>query len=198
VQAPGLDGTGELPGSIGELARICLEQIRAVQPAGPYHLLGWSFGGLVAHEMAVQLQAAGEQVAALVLLDAYPLGDQPGDPGEEPADPDAELAAMAEQTRQRAGQVLGAISAEQYLRHARIRLNNVAIERGHQPGSFRGGALLLAATAGKTASEAWRWAPYIGGPVTEVPIACAHSEMAQPGVLAQVWPAIAAWLDPAD
>src|SRR5262245_24403445 len=39
---------------------------------GPYHLLGWSFGGLVAHEMAGRLQEAHEDVALLALLDSYP------------------------------------------------------------------------------------------------------------------------------
>jgi thioesterase domain-containing protein len=202
LQAPGLDGTAELPGSVRELATICVQQIRAVQPAGPYHLLGWSFGGVVAHEIAVQLQAAGEQVGALVLLDAYPPSGRPdtGNPG----DDDGGLAALAEQLRQRAGQVLGAIPAEQYLRHARIMQNNAAIQRGHEPGMFRGGALLLVATGGKPPSAtgdkppsaAGRWMPHIIGQIAEIPLACAHSEIVQPDVLAQVWPAISAWLAP--
>jgi Thioesterase domain len=40
-------------------------------------MLGWSFGGLVAHEIAVRLRAAGEQVDLLALLDSYPLMDRP-------------------------------------------------------------------------------------------------------------------------
>jgi surfactin synthase thioesterase subunit len=59
LQSPALDGTADLPGTLRELASSYLRQIRAVQPDGPYHLLGWSFGGLAAHEIAVQLQAAG-------------------------------------------------------------------------------------------------------------------------------------------
>src|SRR5262249_17637223 len=43
-----------------------------IQPAGPYHLLGWSFGGIVAYSLASHLQLQGEQVALLVLLDTYP------------------------------------------------------------------------------------------------------------------------------
>jgi thioesterase domain-containing protein len=73
LQARGLgDAAAALPGTVAEMAADYIGQIRAVQPSGPYHLLGWSLGGVVAHEMAVQLQAAGERVAALVLLDAYP------------------------------------------------------------------------------------------------------------------------------
>ena len=54
------------------VARIAAEHVaavRAVQPEGPYHLLGWSFGGYVAYEMAVQLRHQGQQVAFLGMLD---------------------------------------------------------------------------------------------------------------------------------
>ncbi|MFE7312123.1 amino acid adenylation domain-containing protein, partial [Streptomyces sp. NPDC057555] len=74
VQARGLDGEGELPGTVAEMAADYLRLIREVQPSGPYHLLGWSFGGTVAHELARQLQAAGEEVALLAMLDAHPTG----------------------------------------------------------------------------------------------------------------------------
>ncbi|MCP4661638.1 MAG: hypothetical protein GY856_40065, partial [bacterium] len=60
-------------GRIWDLALMAahyLDQLRAVQPRGPYQLAGWSFGGLVAYEMARQLVAAGEAVASLVLIDA--------------------------------------------------------------------------------------------------------------------------------
>ena len=56
--------------SIEELASRYLADVRRVQPEGPYHLGGWSMGGVVAFEMARQLQAQGERVAALSLIDA--------------------------------------------------------------------------------------------------------------------------------
>ncbi|MFE7296902.1 amino acid adenylation domain-containing protein [Streptomyces sp. NPDC057579] len=71
VQAAGLDGGGELPGSIGEMAQRYVELIRAAWPSGPYRLLGCSMGGLLAHEVAVQLREAGETVEALILLDTH-------------------------------------------------------------------------------------------------------------------------------
>ncbi|CAN7947736.1 unnamed protein product, partial [Ixodes pacificus] len=43
-----------------------------VQPQGPYHIVGYSFGATVAFEMAVQLQGAGAPVGSLVLLDGAP------------------------------------------------------------------------------------------------------------------------------
>lgn len=56
------------------LARAYLAAIRARQPAGPYRLLGFSFGGVVAFEIAQQLRARGETVALLAILDS----DVPG------------------------------------------------------------------------------------------------------------------------
>ena len=56
--------------SVEELARDYLEIIRAAQPRGPYRLLGYSFAGIVAFEVARQLRIAGEEVRFLGLLDA--------------------------------------------------------------------------------------------------------------------------------
>ncbi|MFE0084238.1 non-ribosomal peptide synthetase, partial [[Kitasatospora] papulosa] len=73
LQTPNLDGTRPFPDSIEAMASVYAGELRAVQPHGPYHLLGWSFGGNVVQEVAVQLQEAGEEVALLTILDAFPL-----------------------------------------------------------------------------------------------------------------------------
>ncbi|MFY9555779.1 MAG: amino acid adenylation domain-containing protein, partial [Blastocatellia bacterium] len=70
----GLQARGHIDGQttlddVEEMAACYLEAIREVQPRGPYHLGGWSFGGLVAFEMAQQLQAVGESVGLLALFD---------------------------------------------------------------------------------------------------------------------------------
>ncbi|RAQ95015.1 hypothetical protein A4R35_05670 [Thermogemmatispora tikiterensis] len=58
-----------LPPSFEEMAAAHIEAIRQIQPHGPYRLAGWCNGGLVAYEMARQLQAVGEKVELLVLID---------------------------------------------------------------------------------------------------------------------------------
>jgi thioesterase domain-containing protein len=45
--------------------------MRTLQPSGPYHLAGWSMGGVLAYEMARQLRQVGETVGLLALLDSY-------------------------------------------------------------------------------------------------------------------------------
>lgn len=69
LQARGLYGEHEPHATFQEAARDYLEEVRSVQPKGPYLLGGFSGGGLTAYEMAQQLLAAGEEVALLVLLD---------------------------------------------------------------------------------------------------------------------------------
>ncbi len=69
VQARGLDGVGRPNARVEDMARDYLEAIREARPHGPYHLAGYSFGGLVAFEMARMLRAAGETVGYLCLLD---------------------------------------------------------------------------------------------------------------------------------
>jgi amino acid adenylation domain-containing protein len=71
LQAQGLDGRVEPHATIPEMAACYVQAIRSRQPAGPYYLGGFCFGGVVAYEMACQLQAQGEQVALLALFDAY-------------------------------------------------------------------------------------------------------------------------------
>lgn len=68
LQALGLDGVTEPDQTIEEMARHYVEAIRAVAP-GPYYIGGFSFGCLVAFEMAQQLVAAGDEVAFLGMVD---------------------------------------------------------------------------------------------------------------------------------
>lgn len=58
--------------SIEQVAADALVHVRTAQVGGPYSLLGYSFGGLVAHAMAVALRADGEAVSYLGLLDVRP------------------------------------------------------------------------------------------------------------------------------
>ncbi|RPH53697.1 non-ribosomal peptide synthetase, partial [bacterium] len=72
LQARGA-GNGDVPhGGVAEMAAEYLAAIRALQPHGPYLLGGWSFGALVALEMARQLEEQGERVGLLALIDAAP------------------------------------------------------------------------------------------------------------------------------
>ena len=65
----GRDNEGQFPATVAVMAeRSCLA-IRALQPSGPYHLVGYSFGGLIALEVARLLQETGEEIAFLGMID---------------------------------------------------------------------------------------------------------------------------------
>ncbi|HYO74527.1 MAG TPA: thioesterase domain-containing protein, partial [Archangium sp.] len=78
------------------------EQVRAVQPEGPYLLGGWSLGGTLAYEMAKELRRQGQEVALLVLLDSFA---PTGRPTPEP-DPATLLAGFAADLARSAGREL--------------------------------------------------------------------------------------------
>ncbi|NES99882.1 MAG: ACP S-malonyltransferase [Sphaerospermopsis sp. SIO1G1] len=69
LQAQGLDGKQSPLISIPDMAAKYIQEMRTVQPQGPYYLIGHSFGGKVAFEIAQQLQSQGDKVALLGIID---------------------------------------------------------------------------------------------------------------------------------
>lgn len=79
LQARGLDGVSPPHTTIPEMAAYYVQAVRQVQPHGPYLLGGYCLGGVIAYEMACQLQALGEATALLAIIDGYaPTQTQPG------------------------------------------------------------------------------------------------------------------------
>lgn len=69
LQPTNLEGEGAPYPPVREMAAQYIEAIRAVQPYGPYYVGGWSFGGVVAFEIAHQLRSAGQKIGLLLLMD---------------------------------------------------------------------------------------------------------------------------------
>lgn len=72
IQAKGIDGLGEPLDRVEDMAAYYFDAFEDVWPRGPYLLIGYSFGGLVALEMAQRLLAKGREVALMALVDTYP------------------------------------------------------------------------------------------------------------------------------
>ncbi|MCZ9347355.1 alpha/beta fold hydrolase, partial [Streptomyces sp. TRM76130] len=186
VQARGLAGPEPLPKSIDEMAADYLEQIRGVQPRGPYRLLGWSLGGVVAQAIACRLQDAGEEVELLALLDAYPLRDVGAIASEDesvlgPADGRASWDDFEPGKDSRAMEVRGPL-----LENMReVIRNTVGLIRDHRPAVYRGDLLVFVATdrGAETlpATEAIAsWRPYVAGAVETHEVNAAHEDMLEP------------------
>ncbi|MEU8925309.1 amino acid adenylation domain-containing protein [Kitasatospora sp. NPDC048545] len=207
LQARGLGERPErLPASVDEMARDYLELIRSVQPAGPYHLLGWSFGGLVAHAVATLLQEAGETVAGLTLVDAFP----PDLDQEVPFQSDRELIAKAllpgfgadrgepvedldELVSRYAGYLeeqdhrLAALGPRALKAVMGVFANNERLMGTFRPGLFDGDVLFFTATRQAPGAElppeirgrmtAEAWRPYVTGAVRDHGVDTTHGAM---------------------
>ncbi|MFF3174658.1 amino acid adenylation domain-containing protein [Streptomyces sp. NPDC057900] len=212
LQARGLDGPDALPASLREMAADYLDQIRSVRPTGPYHLLGWSFGGVIAHEMAVQLEESGESVETLAILDAYPL-----DGGTVDAAASAEAAPgsvagqdilgmllelfghdptgwagesltyprFVEIARAQGG-LLSSFDEERVAALARTFTNSTRIAGLHEPRPFGGDAVLFTAREHAPGTALCLWRPLVEGALEALPVDCAHSEMGSPAVLGDI------------
>ncbi|MFP1627370.1 amino acid adenylation domain-containing protein [Streptomyces sp. 5K101] len=174
---------------LAALTDAYLARIRAVQPSGPYHLLGWSLGGNIAHAMACRLQEQGERVGLLALLDSYPMGG--GGEGGGPAFAPEEIAGFL---RREGDEGAGAGLEPAFVASlADTAAHTVALVEAVGPGRFTGDLLHFTATAGREpgAPVPADWSPYLTGHLSTHDIACEHLDMTRPAPLAAVADVIA-------
>ncbi|WP_157494672.1 amino acid adenylation domain-containing protein [Kutzneria sp. 744] len=180
LQARGIDTPAAKPTSITDMAADYVAQIRSVRPSGPYHLLGWSFGGLVAHEIAVQLQADGEEVALLALLDSYPLVDKP-------AESRVPVSFLAREVMRESflTDMVGELRVSDLIH---VVSNNVEMARRFTPGRFDGDMLFLNATERRPEGlpEHDIWTDYVTGTIIKHDVTCGHYEMMKRSAMAEV------------
>ncbi|MFJ4283513.1 alpha/beta fold hydrolase, partial [Streptomyces massasporeus] len=216
LQARGLDGRDDIHGSVGEMAADYVAQIRTVQPSGPYHLLGWSFGALVAHEIATQLTEAGERVELLANLDQTPYDESwMDDDYAPPTERDiletlldfvghdlAELRgepldhARAMQLIRGRDSALGSLEERHITAFMKVGINNHELSARYRPRRFDGELLLFVSTVGtddpvrKTADSVAAWHPHVSGGITTHPIHAHHGHLLQPEPAAEIGRAV--------
>ncbi|PZT77559.1 MULTISPECIES: non-ribosomal peptide synthetase [unclassified Streptomyces] len=198
LQARALSEPGHRPRTVEEMADDYLERIRQVQPWGPYRLLGWSFGGIVAHTMAVRLRAAGQRVELLALMDVHQTG--PGSvsvlPPEEleSAVPlgEEELPAAVERVR-REDPVLGGFSAGEIRAVLRASETHATLMSRHVPGVADTGAVFFTARrpGEPEGALAATWNPFLTGTAENHTVECGHLRMTEEEPLAHIGKVIA-------
>jgi len=206
IQTDGILAPAAPVRDLGELAERYLSRIVAVQPQGPYHLLGWSFGGYLAHEIAVRLQERGEQVAFLALLDTYPM---------ERAAKLPEHAVFLGQLLEYLGyergrfegmetaDILAVVTKENttLARFGEAELHNLVdvmmtfgrIGHAFQPGKFVGRMVHVSATedSGGAPQARAAWQAHVAGELVCHEVACEHEYMMMPEPLTVIGPLIA-------
>ncbi|WP_326701205.1 amino acid adenylation domain-containing protein [Streptomyces sp. NBC_01754] len=213
VQARGLVREEPLPRTLAEEAADYAARIREVRPHGPYRLLGWSVGGVLAHTVAVLLQEAGEEVELLALLDAFPAEQWRDRPAPEEGDALTAVLRMAgfertgERTRadvvatlRRAGSPLAGLSDLTLSKIVDIVPNHARMMREHEHRSFDGDVLFFTAAAPRAEDwltrEAWR--PHVTGEIVNHDLDCTHPQLMQDRFLDDVAALLAARLKELD
>ena len=178
IQARGFDGVTPVPESIDAMAEDYLDHILRTQPEGPFHLLGYSFGGILAQLIAVKLRERGHQVGMLALLDAAP---REGADAYERADFEQ---VMRVEVEKYFGNMRG---GDDYL--AMIDTATMIITEHHEmlqsffSPVYEGDALLFTAMLGREPGDATgrqRWRANITGVIDEHEIPCTHHDMHLP------------------
>ncbi|WNF28008.1 amino acid adenylation domain-containing protein [Streptomyces sp. C11-1] len=214
IQAPSITELAPLPGSVREMAAQYAALIKEVRPQGPYHLLGWSFGGSLAYEIAVELQRGGDEVGLVADLDSYPRtkDDEVGDDQSllgwvvELVGHDKSEFAGRELTPadvvgvlRRGNSPMAALGEERVLAMLATMRNNGRLLSEYEPRAFEGKLDLFVATANlsdpEIADRVGQWTPHVKDArvaVHQVP--CSHDYMMHPDPLALVGAAVAAEL----
>ncbi|MFB7050016.1 amino acid adenylation domain-containing protein [Streptomyces microflavus] len=194
-----------LPTTLEELASHYASRIREVQPEGPYRLLGWSTGGIIAHAIAAVLQEADQEVELLAILDAYPaegFRDLPvpdraealeslltmgGYGPDSLGDKELTTANVVEVLR-REGSPLAALSAAKIEALGEVYLNTNDLVRAYDHRVFQGDVLFFRATV-DTIDDTLTpetWTPYVSGRIDNTNVACSHKDMTLPEPIAHI------------
>nr|WP_218007388.1 non-ribosomal peptide synthetase [Nocardia otitidiscaviarum] len=199
LQSPTLAPDTSLPDSIEEWAAEYVREIRAVQPEGPYHLLGWSLGGVLAHAVAVLLQDQGQSVATLAMLDsslavaadepttipvAQVLGGLLADPHELD---DAAPTVVAEHLAA-LGEPFSALGVDRIARIIDGGVRSLGLIAEHRPRRFKGDLLYFAAAFDDPSgtSGVSTWSDAIDGVVHNHAVQATHWRMTAPEALAHI------------
>ncbi|MEV5576185.1 amino acid adenylation domain-containing protein [Spirillospora sp. NPDC052269] len=205
--------TGAEPAAgVAELAADYVELIRTVRPHGPYHLAGWSLGGLIAYEMACRLQAEGEEVGLLTLIDSYHGQDLdsagrdvlPEVLGAIGMDPEAvapggvpDLPKIMELLAARAD-VLATLDEDDLVRVFHAYQAGIRQAETYEPGAYRGDLLYFTALRGRPAdapAPVEHWGAVVTGRVAEHPVDAEHHALMEPAPVAVMGPVLATELD---
>jgi nonribosomal peptide synthetase DhbF len=193
LQAPNLSQPEGNHPSIESLAAEYLRSIRRVQPAGPYNLLGWSFGGLVAHAMATELRAQGEEVSLLALLDSYPPQHSIRDVPPPPERLESSMQRTLDHLRREG--YLDSCPEDDLSRIRDAYLNNIRIITTFPIRNFEGDVVLFVSNTGDAQLQAEAWRGYVKGRIEVHEIDCDHDSMMERAPAAQIGAVIARQLE---
>jgi thioesterase domain-containing protein/acyl carrier protein len=207
LQTPALTEPDWCAEPVGAYLDRYADEIQRICPHGPYRLLGYSLGGIIAEGVAQRLTARGEKVELLAMLDSI-LRHPDGPPSL--ADVHAELRAsglplrddddLEDLSLERAQEVVDEIQGDRVgltAEDLRRTLRSIAVVSetsvAHETPRYSGD-LLFFRSAEHDFDPVSAWREVISGEITTVPVSVAHRDLFTPEGLGEFAPALGAWL----
>lgn len=177
---------GRLPADITEMTNNYLDIVRTMQASYPYNLIGWSFGGLIAYEMACIIANAGDDVGLLAMLDCYPTPSQ--SIGvitlEQARMTVSDELSRSDMNYTRRSRVAKSDSGERKLTNpdlvqacAEVYMNNLRLRTTFAPSVYKGDMVLFVAKHRTSEPPIDAWAPLVKGRISVEYIECSHASM---------------------
>ncbi|MFJ9543717.1 amino acid adenylation domain-containing protein [Streptomyces sp. NPDC101225] len=193
LQSRGSDGTEPVADSVEDMVEDYLAQILAVQPEGPYHLIGWSFGGPIAHAVAAAMEQRGLEVALLAVLDSQPANSDPDNGFREVAGRTKEL--YRADVEEVFGKFMNTGNMDAFLdTMARVGANNLQKMGVFDSPVYRGDLLYFNAKLDKVdglTSYGPDWRPHVAGTIEEFDVDATHHDLHMPKPAGQIMQVIA-------
>ncbi|WP_141696542.1 amino acid adenylation domain-containing protein, partial [Pseudomonas sp. S3E12] len=196
IQARGIEGEEPFAESLAVMVEDYKTQILERQPQGPYHLLGWSFGGRVAFELACALERGGHEVGEVILLDPrvpfewlknenitekVVFGAILSEAGIAPEDfATASRSLFACHTALRAlHNPLGSIDIENFERIVEVSINNTHLGQEPMLSRYNGNVTYFTASqeVDPQAPQCEQWRPYIDGVLDNITVDSMHDDL---------------------
>ncbi|WP_264079290.1 thioesterase domain-containing protein, partial [Mycobacterium szulgai] len=163
-------------GSVRSLAKDYAQRLIEFYPGGPYNILGWSFGGNVAHELAIELSRRGFEVRRLIILDAAASHDDAINIyGAEHIDDDALIVDQFDSVSHRHAAVPFGELRNLIVKNTKA---NIQYRSEHTVDVFDGDLTIFSATrSAPIGAIRQSWQPYVTGDIADYPVDCTHHEM---------------------
>ncbi|KAF9351752.1 hypothetical protein BGX34_000381 [Mortierella sp. NVP85] len=188
LQARGFVDGAQFATTIEDMALDYIEQIKRIQPHGPYCLVGYSFGGIVVHTMAAHLERQGERVALLAVMDAVSrtLTTENQVAMEEQDDKDQGYAGDIQLFVNRVRDALPDSATPYIEKFKQVRSNLSRLFKNHRVFSKCNSGMILFRANRETPISPDEWKPYVMGEIDVFDINCGHVEMDLAAPLAEI------------
>ncbi|MGC0422064.1 amino acid adenylation domain-containing protein [Embleya sp. AB8] len=187
LQSRGSNGTEPVAGSIEEMVEDYIAQILKVQPEGPYHLIGWSFGGPISHAVADALDRRGHEIAFVAVLDSQPANSLPGNGFREVANRGPVM--YRADIEEVFGQFMNTANMDSFLENmSRVGANNLATMGVFESPVYRGDLLYFNAKLDKDEGVSYGpdWRRHVLGAIESYDLDATHHDLHMPKPAAQI------------